>query len=138
MFCRNCGEEVGFERECPKCGSFDGEGRRFCPNCGKKVSRIAGKCKHCGTLLCEKNEDLESPGEYLNGYNKYLIALTALFFGGIGLHCFIIGDHKRAWFRILYTLLFGAGIVIAVIDAVLILCGRYRTDPEGFLEMALW
>ena len=136
MYCRKCGENIGLERECPKCDTAAGYGNKYCPECGKKTGLLACKCKHCGTFFNPKSR--EQDADYLNGHNKYLMALIALFFGGIGLHCFIIGNPKRGLFRIVFTLIFGWGILIAILDAIFILRGQYNTEPDGLFEMALW
>lgn len=81
-------------------------------------------CKHCGALFYEKCED------YLDGHNRIVIALLAVFFGYFGLHCLVMKEGKKAISGLLWTLLFGFGVIVAIIDAVLILAGKYECEPD--------
>ena len=125
MHCRKCGELIGMAHNCPVCDTPAGVGSRYCHVCGKKVGILSRKCKHCGALFYHKCED------YLDGHNRFVIALTALLFGELGIHCFIMGERKKGVDRLLWTLLCGIGVIIALIDAIAILTGNYECEPDN-------
>ena len=116
MFCRNCGENIGLKHECSNCHTLAGDGNQYCP--------------HCDTSFVEK-EVLEA--RELNGHSKLGMALLAFFLGGWGIHCFVMGEPKKGMLRIILTLACGIGSIVALIDMVLIIIGRYEYNPEGYL-----
>ena len=130
MYCRNCGENLGLKHECPDCHTLAGDGNQYCPHCGSKVSAWASKCPQCDTSFIAK-EVLEA--RELNGHSKLSMALLAFFLGCWGIHCFVMGEPKKGMLRIILTLVCGIGRIVALIDMVMIIIGRYEYNPEGYL-----
>lgn len=68
----------------------------------------------------------------MGDYNKTLIALVCFFLGGLGIHNFMLGEVKKGIVKIVASLLFGIGIILALIDFIKILAGTYVIDPNAF------
>ena len=133
MYCKNCGEQMNDNQAiCLKCGVETGKGDAFCANCGKPVAPNAAVCLSCGVAF--KKNSTTSNGKYdVNGKDKLLMALLCFFIGGFGIHCFLLGENKKAVFRIITTLLCGIGGIIALIDFIKILMGKYEVNPEKLI-----
>lgn len=125
MFCKNCGEAMNDNQAiCLKCGVKAGEGASFCPNCGGATAPNAEVCMNCGVALKgAKKGDLA-------GKDKLTIALICFFFGGIGIHNFMMGENKKGIIKIVLTCCFGIGSILALIDFIKILTDNYTVDPE--------
>lgn len=59
-----------------------------CPKCGKEVSELDKKCKYCGFVFGENDDNGENTDDenysYVSGYNVFLFTLALfIFFGGI-------------------------------------------------------
>jgi hypothetical protein len=109
---------------CLKCGVKAGEGASFCPNCGGATAPNAEVCMNCGVALKgAKKGDLA-------GKDKLTIALICFFFGGIGIHNFMMGENKKGIIKIVLTCCFGIGSILALIDFIKILTDNYTVDPE--------
>ena len=130
MFCRNCGAEIGLKHECPDCNTQAGEGKNYCPHCGSKVSAWASKCPHCDTSFVEK--EVEEARD-LDGHSRLGMSLLAFFLGAWGIHCFVMGEPKKGMLRIILTLACGIGWIVALIDMIMIIIGRYEVDPDAYL-----
>ncbi len=68
MFCPNCGNNVGNEDFCKKCGaSLDNPStRRFCAECGSPLDYGSERCSQCGaeveSVYKQENENVRSRG----------------------------------------------------------------------------
>lgn len=126
MFCRNCGEAMNDNQAiCLKCGVKTGTGNAFCANCGKEVAPNADVCLNCGVAI--KNA---VNGDYLNGKDKIVMALICFFLGGLGIHNFILGETKKGIVKIVLSLCFGIGSILALIDFIKILMDKYVVEPD--------
>lgn len=115
---------------CIKCGVETGKGNAFCANCGKPVEPNADVCLNCGVAI----KDEKSNGKYdVNGKDKIMMALLCFFLGGIGIHNFVLGENKKGIFRIIMSFVCGIGGIIALIDFVKILMGKYEVDPTKLI-----
>ena len=125
MFCRNCGEAMNDNQAiCLKCGVKTGDGNGFCANCGNAVAPNADVCLSCGVAI--KN----AAGAYLNGKDKITIALICFFLGGLGIHNFMLGESKKGVVKIVLSLCFGIGSILALIDFIKILIDKYEVNPD--------
>ncbi|MBR2449131.1 MAG: TM2 domain-containing protein [Clostridia bacterium] len=129
MFCKNCGETLNENQAvCVKCGVKVGDGDSYCANCGKNVIKNATVCLNCGCALkSEKNEAKKG----LNGQNKTTMALVCFFLGGIGIHNFMMGEKKKGIIKIVFSLLFGIGSILGLIDFIKILTDNYVYNPDA-------
>ena len=124
MYCKNCGEAMDPNQAiCIKCGVKTGNGDKFCSNCGKEIAPNQDVCMNCGFSV-------KKPGGNLNGQDKIVMILVALFLGGLGIHNFMMGENKKGVFRIIMSLLCGIGYIFALIDLVKIATDSYVIDPE--------
>ena len=108
---------------CLKCGVKAGEGSLFCANCGKNVAPNAEVCLNCGVAI------KKAAAGYGN-YDKITIALICFFLGGLGIHNFMLGETKKGIVRIVLSLCFGIGAIIALIDFIKILTDKYEINPD--------
>lgn len=127
MFCKNCGEEINANQAiCVKCGVKVGEGTSFCANCGNTINDPnASVCLNCGVALKSA-----ANSEYLGGKDKVTIALICFFLGALGIHNFMLGETKKGVVKIVASLCFGLGSILALIDLIKILTDKYEVDPE--------
>ena len=131
MYCRNCGESLNEKQVvCVKCGVQVGDGESYCSTCGKEVSKDAVVCLSCGCAI--KNTKISSK-KGLNGQNKTTMAFVSFFLGGIGIHNFMMGEKKKGILKILLSLCFGIGSILALIDFVKILTDNYIYNPDSYL-----
>lgn len=131
MYCKNCGEQMNDNQAiCLKCGVETGKGNSYCSNCGHSVAPDAAVCLNCGVAI----KSGASGSKYdVNGKDKLLMALLCFFIGGLGIHCFLLGENKKGIFRIIMTFLCGIGGIIALIDFIKILMGKYTVDPTKLI-----
>lgn len=124
MFCKNCGEQMNDNQAiCIKCGVKAGEGNTFCANCGKNIDPNATVCMNCGVAV------KKASASYGN-YDKITLALICFFLGGIGIHNFMLGETKKGIVKIVLSLCFGIGAILALIDFVRILTDNYEVNPD--------
>lgn len=124
MYCKNCGEQMNDNQAiCLKCGVKTGEGSAFCANCGKEVSAEAEVCLNCGVAI------KKASAGYGN-YDKLVIALICFFLGGFGIHNFMLGETKKGIVKIVLTLCFGIGAILALVDFIRILMDKYEVNPD--------
>lgn len=129
MYCKNCGGLMNDNQAiCLRCGVKVGVGNRFCPNCGNEVGENAEYCLCCGVAL--KNAFNSA---YLNGKDKLTIALICFFFGGLGIHNFMMGETKKGVLKIVLCLCFGIGAILALIDFIKIVSDKYVVDPNALI-----
>ena len=125
MYCKNCGEQMNDNQAiCLKCGVKAGEGELFCANCGKDVAPQAEVCLNCGVAI----KKAASAG--YGNYDKITLALICFFLGGIGIHNFMLGETKKGIVKIVLSLCFGIGAILALIDFVRILTDKYEVNPD--------
>lgn len=130
MFCRNCGEAMNDNQAiCLKCGVKVGDGTAFCANCGNAVpTPDAEYCLHCGVAI------KKGPGsDYLGGKDKITMALICFFLGGLGIHNFMMGETKKGIVKIVASICFYLGGILALIDFIKILTDKYEVDPEKLI-----
>ena len=126
MFCRNCGGEMNDNQAiCLKCGVKTGEGNAYCSNCGAPVSPEAAVCLSCGVAI----KKAAAAGGDLGGKDKIVIALVCFFLGGLGIHNFMMGETKKGVAKIVLSMCFGLGSILALIDLIKILMDKYVVDP---------
>ena len=101
---------------CLKCGVKTGDGANFCANCGQPINPNAEVCLSCGDAVKKSGGDLA-------GKDKLTIALLAFFLGGIGIHNFVMGETKKGIIKIVLSLCFYIGSILALIDFIKILMG---------------
>lgn len=124
MYCKNCGEPMNENQAmCLKCGVKVGDGNNYCANCGKNVAPNADVCTNCGVAIKKASADYGK-------YDKITIALICFFFGGIGIHNFMLGETKKGVVKIVLTLCFGIGAIPALIDFIKILTDKYEVNPD--------
>lgn len=125
MFCRNCGGEMNDNQAiCLKCGVNVGVGNSYCANCGQPVDPNASVCMSCGVAIKKTVKG------NLGGQDKVTVALICFFFGGLGIHNFMMGETKKGITRILLNFCFGIGSILALIDFIKILTDKYEVNPE--------
>lgn len=128
MFCRNCGGQMNDNQAiCLKCGVKTGEGNKFCPNCGQPVAEYAEVCLSCGVSLKKAVEG------NLAGKDKTMLIIVCLFLGGIGIHNFIMGETKKGIVKIVASMCFGLGAILALIDLIRICTDSYVVDPNKLI-----
>ncbi len=124
MYCKNCGAAMNPNQAiCIQCGVKTGDGFNFCNNCGNPVTPGAEVCLACGVAL------KKASGNY-GGQDKMTMALICFFLGALGIHNFMMGESKKGIVKIVATLCFGLGAILALIDFVKILTDKYEVDPE--------
>lgn len=124
MFCRNCGKEMNDNQAiCLECGVKTGEGNAFCANCGNAVTPEAEVCLNCGVAIKKAGGDLA-------GKDKLTIALVCFFLGGLGIHNFMMGETKKGIVKIVLSLCFYIGSILALIDFIKILMDKYEVNPD--------
>ena len=132
MYCKNCGELMNDNQAiCVKCGVKVGEGNQFCANCGKPIDPNAAVCMNCGVAV-KKASSSGLEGE-LGGQSKITMAIICFFLGGLGIHNFMMGETKKGILRIVLSLCFGLGYILALIDFVKILTDKYVIDPNALI-----
>ena len=129
MFCKNCGQALNDNQAiCLNCGVKVGDGTNFCPNCGAQTAPNADVCLNCGVALKKAGAN----GQYLNGQDKTVLGIIAIFLGGLGIHNFMLGEAKKGIIKIVFSLCFGIGAILGLIDAIKIFTDKYVVDPEKF------
>lgn len=121
MYCKQCGESINPNQAiCVKCGTKVGDGNMYCANCGKSVDNEASICLSCGFAIKKKNED-----------NNMILAIIALFLGGLGIHNFMMGETKKGIIKILLCWT-GISSIIALIDAIKLFQNKYVIDTDKY------
>lgn len=125
MYCKNCGEQMNDNQAiCLKCGVKTGQGNSFCANCGQPVAPEAEVCLNCGVAV-------KKAGNF-GKYDKVTIAVICFFLGGLGIHNFMLGETKKGIIKIVFSLCFGIGAILALIDFIRILMDSYEVNPDKF------
>ena len=109
---------------CLKCGVKTGQGNSFCANCGQPVAPEAEVCLNCGVAV-------KKAGNF-GKYDKVTIAVICFFLGGLGIHNFMLGETKKGIIKIVFSLCFGIGAILALIDFIRILMDSYEVNPDKF------
>lgn len=131
MYCKNCGEQLNDNQAiCVKCGVAVGNGNAYCPNCGQPTAPEAEFCVSCGVSL-KKGKTTANGGKGIPEDEKIKYALIAFFVGGLGIHNFLLGETKKGITRIVASLCFGLGWILALIDFIKILTGSYEINPDS-------
>lgn len=70
---------------------------------------------------------------YLNGKNKWVMALIAWLIGCFGVHNFMLGETKKGIAKIVgFVLCVIPGVVLVWIDIIKMLIGKYEINTESF------
>lgn len=121
MFCRNCGNEVVEKAvACMKCGLAPHDGNKFCNECGKATAERAIVCVSCGVSLERKASSGAARGSVAGADKKVPAGICGIFFGGLGIHKFVLGYNTEGLIMLLVTVLtlgFG-GIIMAPIGLI--------------------
>lgn len=82
----------------------------YCQGCGKEIHRTAATCPHCGISRL-RGKRYKS---------KTAAGLFAIFFGGLGVHRFYLGQ----WWGIFYILFACIGVsqLVSFVEGIVILC----------------
>lgn len=138
MYCRNCGNPIPEQTTvCSTCGCALGTGRHYCPHCGQPTEAAAKKCEHCGiNLNSPRYRKPDGIPDNYKGKSKLVAALLAIFLGALGIHNFYLGYTGKGLTQLLMTmiscsLLAPVAAVWALIEGILILCGKITTDGKG-------
>ncbi len=132
MYCKNCGEELQETQDyCLKCGLKIGDGVNYCQNCGSQVAPEAYVCVKCGVKL--KEEKVAPDNSKVGGIDKVVLILIALFFGGIGIHNFMLGESKKGVFKIIMCFCFCISGILALIDVIKIATDSYVIDKNALI-----
>ncbi|MCI7798763.1 MAG: TM2 domain-containing protein [Spirochaetia bacterium] len=103
----------------------------YCRACGKEIPEDSNFCPHCGSSqikIVTNNIRIHSESE--SDKNRLVACLLAFFLGGLGVHRFYAGKIGTGIFQILLTCCFGIGYIWALIDFIMIVCGKFQ-DNEG-------
>ena len=126
MYCKNCGNAMDPNAAiCVKCGCAKGVGASFCPNCGNPTQPGASFCPSCGFAIPTKPA--------AGAKSKLTAGLLGIFLGGLGIHNFMMGENKKGILKIVASLCFGIGAILALIDFVKILTDKYEVNPEKLI-----
>ncbi len=132
MYCKNCGEQMNDNQAiCLKCGVKVGVGNSYCANCGNAIAPNAEVCLNCG--VATKYKSAAAGGNNLNGKDKVTVALICFFFGGLGIHNFMMGENKKGIFKIVLSFACGLSGIFALIDFIKILTDKYEADPSKLI-----
>ena len=124
MFCKNCGGQMNDNQAiCLNCGVKTGEGNLYCANCGKAIAPNAEVCLGCGVAV-------KKAAGNLGGNDKITMALICFFLGALGIHNFMMGETKKGVVKIVLSLCFYIGGILALIDLIKILTDKYVIDPN--------
>lgn len=141
MYCKNCGAQLQpGNPTCLTCGANVGDGNAYCSNCGNAVTQGAVVCTNCGFQV-NTQAPTQNNTNYLNGQDKVLMIVLAIFLGNIGVHNFVLGETKKGIAKILLTYVASlltcgvtsiVSLVLIIIDIVKIANGTYVVDPTKF------
>ncbi len=107
---------------------------KFCPNCGTQLDDAQTVCSSCGTSLGSQPVNPQPSSGPVNpeAKSKIVAGLLGIFFGGIGLHNFYLGNTQRGIIQIVVSFVTcGIGSIWGFIEGVLILVGNISTDANG-------
>lgn len=139
MFCKECGTQFETENAsvCLNCGMKKGNGRKYCDDCGaEKKSENQDVCLSCGKDFKKLFGNVKVSNN--SAKTKLITLLFWFFLGGVGAHCFYVGNKKRGWMYIwlLVATVVTCGIagvipaVFIIIDLINILTDKFE-DGEG-------
>lgn len=129
MYCKNCGKEINENQAiCLSCGVKKGVGSTFCENCGQPVTAGSDVCLNCGVAVKKSG----ASGD-LAGKDKTTMIIICLLLGGLGIHNFMMGETKKGVLKIVLSLCFGLGGILALIDLIKICTDKYEVDPDKFI-----
>ena len=100
----------------------------FCRKCGKEMDDSAQACPSCGAPT-QETVKAEVVNEDVNNIVRkgWFLAIMCFFFGGLGVHRFLVGKIGTGVLWLLTGGLLGIG---ALVDFIMILCSTF-TDKEG-------
>lgn len=127
---------------CANCGVKAGGGGRFCQNCGGELMPGANVCEKCGAPVnnpetppvtpppCKRSAERRRIRRISQRQRQDHNGNICFLLGGLGIHNFMMGENKKGIVKIVASLCFGIGYILAIIDFVKILTGSYVVDPE--------
>ncbi len=101
----------------------------FCKNCGAEIDNNAAVCPQCGVATAAAPA---ASSDYLAGKDEFTIAAICYFFGGFGIHNFMMGESKKGILKIVLTLCTGLGGIFGVLDFIKIVLHKYEVNPDKF------
>lgn len=115
--CKVCGKPIADSaKTCPHCGAPVVKDV-YCPNCGTKMSPDVRFCPACGAPISQGKVS-----EEVNGKNKLVAGLLAIFLGYLGIHYFYIGKTTAGLITIILALCTcGVWSVITFIQGIVML-----------------
>lgn len=139
MYCKECGSM--FENDnatvCLNCGVKKGNGKKHCDECGtEKKSENQDVCLNCGK---DFKRLFGNVAPTTSGDKTKLVTLLLWFFlGGLGIHCFYVGNKNRGflYLGLLAATFITCGIagivpgILLLIDLVNILTNKF-VDGNG-------
>lgn len=137
-FCTNCGADLIVDTTGKTYASFGGGGNKLfeeeqkakeanSQDASQEASQSASQSASQGYQTYNGSQE-----PYLAGNDKTMIALLCFFLGGLGVHCFVMGETRKGIIRIVFSLLCGIGGIFALIDFIMILSDTYVVNPEAY------
>lgn len=141
MYCSHCGQKLNDDAKyCFACGSrvasnytdsrVDTGSRTVSNDSGYRATGAVSRAYPTDNQY--QRNYYEPEPQYLDGHNPLVIALVCFFLGGIGVHNFVMGEAKKGVLKLL-TCWFYLGIILALIDFIKILAGKYQINPHKFI-----
>ena len=120
---------------CLNCGVKVGGGTKYCAHCGKEVNPEAAICTSCGMAIKKSitdtvSDSILSDNWVPEGKSQLISILLCLFLGGIGIHNFYLGETKKGIIKVVFCLLLGISCILALIDLIKMIIGKYEVDPN--------
>ncbi len=138
MYCKNCGKPINKDQYvCLNCGVKCGTGKKFCLYCGTQVGENAIVCLGCGASTeapksgnSGSNTQSSTGAKLIGGQDKTVIAIICFFFGGWGVHNFMMGEKNKGILRLVLFFVFGISWILALIDFIQILTDTYTVEKS--------
>ncbi len=89
--------------------------QKYCSDCGSTISARAEICPKCGVRQLNRSESPDA-----NHKSRLTAGILALFFGGVGIHKFYMGQAGLGFLYLVFFWTFIPGIV-AFIEAIILL-----------------
>ena len=108
-----------------------------CTHCGAEAYDYQTICLSCGNRLIKVETVVDEPitttkvVKKISEEKKLTVLVLAIAFGGLGAHCFYLGEKKKGIRRLLIGLLvFPLGSILWVLDVVKIAMNKYTVCIE--------
>ena len=110
---------------------------KFCRDCGAQIAKEAEICPKCGIRQMPPPKSAGGTTKQViegaSDKSRLVVLLLCLFLGGLGVHCFYVGNKKRGIIMLVldFTII---GIIVSLImcllDLIAILSGTFK-DGDG-------